>query len=216
MALVRDLGMTLPALQETVFVTCSAIVSTAASTAPNRGFVATADALAAATTAGTTGFGRVIDRIGPPLGTLYNVVMPAASYKSTLGSTQADRQFQIGVRLQHGDSSAGGDMADYSTGSTPANRTYFGTGRTTDMLNWDGSLSSGPLNAATNPAYYDINAAKRYLRVAVQIAKDRVTTETSGDELGTVDATMTFLAAADIPQVADPKTSPFSTSTSTA
>jgi hypothetical protein len=106
MSLVRDLGMTLPAMPDTVFVTCSALITTAASTAPSNSFNATADALAAATTAGTTGFGRVIDRIGPPLGTLYNVAMPAARAYSSIGSTEADRQFTINVRLQHGDSSA--------------------------------------------------------------------------------------------------------------
>jgi hypothetical protein len=142
--------------------------------------------------------------------------MPAARAYSSIGSTEADRQFTINVRLQHGDSSGGGDMADYSTGSTPTNRTYFGTGRTTDMLNWDATLSSGPLNAASNPAYYDINAAKRYLRVVINVSKDRVTTESSGDERCRVGATLVLLGAADIPQVSDPKTSPYSTSTSTA
>lgn len=215
MALVRDFGMTLKAMADTVFVTCSAIVSTAASTGTNQGFVTTADALAAATTAGTTGFGRTIDRLGAPLGALYNVAMPAAHYQATLGSTEADRQFQIGVRLQHGDSSGGGDMADYSTGFQQANRVYFGTGRTTDMLTWDGSLSTGSLFATTNPTYYDLRAAKRYIRTAMQIAKDRVTTESSGDERGHVSATLTMLAADVIPQVESPR-SPFSTSTSTA
>jgi hypothetical protein len=217
MSLVRDLGMTLPAMVDTVFVTCSAIISTAGSTAPTNSFAATADALVSATTALTTGFGLVIDRLADPLGTLYNVAMPAARYTATLGSTQADRQMQLGVKLQHGDSSGGGDMADYSTANQPADRTYFGTGRTCDMLNWEfAGRSTGTLHAASNPAYYDLRAAKRYIRVAVRIAKDRVTTESSGDERGRLGAAITFLAAADIPQNADNIKSPFSTTTSTA
>lgn len=216
MSLVRDIGITLSAMTETILITCAEALSTAASTtaAPNKGRT-TADVLVGAGSL-TTGFGRVIDRIGPPLGTRYNVAMPVGTLVSTRGSTEADRKVQVGVYLLHGDSSGGGDMAAYSTASQPDDRTYFGTGRTTDMVNWDAGLSTGPLQACSNPAYYDLRAAKRYIQVAVRVMKDKVTTESSGDEHAHVGAYVTFLAGESLPQVVSPKDSPFSSSTSTA
>lgn len=218
MSLVRDLGITLPAMADTVFVTCSNIISTgAASTTPNIRFNTTADAIACPT-GGTyvTANGRIIDRLLQPLGTAFNVAMPSARWYSSLGSTEANRMIGIGVKLQHGDSSGGGDMADYSpsTGGIPEDRAYFSTARSTDHACWDATLSTGVLYAASNPAYYDLRGAKRYIRTVVRVTKNRVTTETSGDELARVGAQVTFLSGAYLPIPAD-VSSPFSTSTST-
>lgn len=218
MSLNRDIGITVPAMIDTVFVTCAAILSTAASTSPALNMTATADAVVAPT-AGTltTAYGRVIDRLGPPLGTIFDVALPSAKFNASRGSTEANRQIVIGVKLQHGDSSGGGDMADYSTGSQPDDRTYFGTSRTTDMLNWQsGGLSTGALNATSNAASYDLRAAKQFIRVAVRIGKNRVTTESSGDEQGRVSASLTLLAGRQAPQPIDPSKSPYSTTTATA
>lgn len=218
MSLVRDVGITLPAMTETILITCSEALSTAGSTTatPNKART-TADVLASPT-AGTftTGFGRVIDRLGAPLGAHYQVAMPAARLTATRGSTEADRQIKLGVYLLHGDSSGGGDMVPYSTYTRQAaDRTYFGTGRTTDMANWDATLSSGAADLTTNPAYYDLRAAKRYIQVAVRCLKDKVTTESSGDEHARISANVVLLAGDIIPQNADIKSSPFSTTTST-
>ena len=92
-------------------------------------------------------------------------------------------------------------MADYSTQNQPSNRTYFGTGRTSDMANWDATYSTGPLYAQSRSAAYDLRAAKRYVRVAVPVNKDRVTTESSGDEPARVGAALTFLAGHRLPEV---------------
>ena len=217
MSVVRDLGFTVPAMVETILITCADALSTAGSTSavPNKART-TADVLASPT-AGTftTGFGRVIDRLGAPFGAGYVVAMPSASLTATRGSTEANRQMQIGLYLLHGDSSGGGDLAEYSTASRPDDRTYFGTARTSEMLNWDGSISTGPLYAPTNPAYYDLRAAKRYLQLAVRVLKNKVTTESSGDEHARVDGFITFLGGDMLPQNADVITSPFSTTTST-
>lgn len=217
MSLVRDVGITLPAMTETILITCSEPLSTAGSTtaAVNKART-TADVLATPT-AGTftTGFGRVIDRLGPPLGAHYQVAMPSAKLTASRGSTETDRQLKLGVYLLHGDSSGGGDQVAYSTDFSPADRTYFGTGRTTDMANWDATLSSGAVDATSNPAYYDLRAAKRYISVAVRVLKDKVTTESSGDEHARISAQVTLLAADVIPQNADVRSSPFSTTTST-
>ena len=216
MSLVRDLGITLPAMADKVFVTCSAILSTAGSTSPIVKFNSTADAIVSPT-GGTyvTANGRVIDRLLAPLNTAFNVAMPSANWYSSLGSTEASRMIGIGIKLQHGDSSGGGDMADYSTGSIPADRAYFSTARSTAHLSWDAELSTGSLYAASNPAYYDLRGAKRYVRTVVSVTKNKVTTETSGDELARVGANITFLAGAYLPVPAD-VSSAFSTSTSTA
>ena len=216
MSLVRDLGITLPAMADKVFVTCSNPLSTVGSTSPIVKFNSTADAIASPT-AGTyvTANGRIIDRLLSPLDTAFNVGMPSASWYSSAGSTETNRQIGIGVKLQHGDSSGGGDMADYSTGGTPENRVYFSTARTTDQLNWDATYSTGALYAASNPAYYDLRGAKRYVRTVVSVTKNKITTDTSGDELARVGATITFLAGAYLPLSAN-LSSPFSTSTSTA
>lgn len=201
MALVRELGITLIALEDTLFVTCSALQSTAASTSPTiQRMNTTADAIAQGT-AETTAYGIVIDRLGPALGAMYNVAFPAGHFHASAGSTETNRRLSLGVKLQHGDSSGGGDMADYSTQNQPAQRNYFGTGRTSDMQNWDETYSTGPLYAQSNAAYYDLRAAKRYIRVAVPVYKDKVTTETSGDEPARVGAALTFLVGTRLPEV---------------
>lgn len=215
MSIVRDMPFTLQALEDTILVTCSALMSTAGSTSP-KGMLSvqsTADAVVSAG-AETTAFGRVIDRTLQPLGTWYEVAAVAACLHSTRGSTEADRKLTIGVKLQHGDSSGGGDMADYSTANQPATREYFSTARSTDHASWDASLSTGEVYAASNPGYYDLRYAKRYLRVAVPVFKNRVTTESSGDEQARVSATVTFLAGRELPQNAD-TSSPYSESTTT-
>lgn len=217
MSIARDIPITLEAMTETILITCSEALSTAGSTAAivNKART-TADVLASPTEGTyTTGFGRVIDRLGVPLGTYYNVAAINATLTATRGSTETNRKVALGCYLLHGDSSGGGDMAEYAHDSQPNDRTYFGTGRTSDMANWDGSLSTGPLNATTNPAYYDLRAAKRYLQVAVRAFKNKITTESSGDEHARVGAQITFFGGANYPQVADPPLSPYSTTTST-
>lgn len=213
--LIRDLPFTVNAMQEQVLVTCSAIYSTAGSTSP-RGLVGagtTADAIVSAG-AETTAYGRIIDRLRQPIGAMYAGLVAGAWLHSTRGSTEADRKVTIGVKLQHGDSSGGGDMADYSTGSQQDDRVFFSSARSTDHVSWDATESTGELYAASHATYYDLRAAKRYIRVAVPVYKNRVTTESSGDEQARVGASVTFVAGDRIPQRVDTY-SPFSTSTST-
>lgn len=215
MALLRDIPFVVNALEDTIFVTCSALMSTAASTA-GKGMLSVQTTAGAIVSAGseTTAFGRVIDRLRFPLGANYAGAAANAWLHSTRGSTEADRKLTIGVRLQHGDSSGGGDMADLSTGSDAATRQYFSTARTTDMAQWDGGESTGEVYAASNTALYDLRAAKRYVRVAVPVFKNAVTTESSGDEQARVGATLAFLEGDKTPQRLD-TTGPYSSSTST-
>lgn len=218
--LTRDIPFIVPAMPETLLATCSALYTTGSTGVVTPIADTTADALIAS--AGeTTGFGRVVDRTRFPLGTKYDGVVAQSWVTSTRGSTEADRKITIGCRLQHGDSSGGGDMADYPTTSTQSGvptqvvRQYFSTARTTDMLAWDATESSGALYAPSNPSFYDIRNAKRYVRVAVPVQKNRVTTESSGDEQSRVGASLAFVAGVTLAQKAD-TTGPFSGTTTTA
>lgn len=213
MGLVRDIPFTVKALSDRLVATCSSIVTTGSTGVVTPIADSTADAII--TSAGeSTAFGRVIDRLRQPIGAWYQFGVAGATLHSSRGSTEADRKVTIGVRVQHGDSSGGGDMADLSTGSDAATRQYFSTARSTDHASWDGSESTGELYAASNPAVYDLRGAKRYLRVAVPVLKNKVTTESSGDEQSRLSATLTFLEGDLLPQRSDSE-GPYSTSTST-
>lgn len=231
MGLVRDIPFVMRAAEDTILVTCSDIMSTAGSTAAVgiRGSKTTAsavvstgtlgalstDARSAIFAAGMASFnGRIIDRTRFPLGANYIYAAPSASLVSTRGSTEVNRKLAVGVKLQHGDSSGGGDLADFSTANQPSDRQYFSSARSTDGQAWDASESTGTVYAVSNPAVYDLTAAKRYLRVVGRFGKDAVTTESSADEQSRVGLECVFFAGDKIPQRAD-STSPFSTSTST-
>lgn len=161
--------------------------------------------------------GRIIDRLGEIIGggQTYYVAVVAAELASTRGSTEANRQVTLGVKLQHGDSSGGGDLADYSTGSQPDTLTYFTTARTSDYANWDGTFSTGAFRLASQPAVYDLRAAKRYIRMVVNASKNKVTTESSGDEGMRLRGTIAFMGADVQAQTGPNARNAASTSTST-
>lgn len=233
MGIVRDIGFTLEALQETVLVTSAALFTTAGSTGAFWSFNSTAAGgigspiistgepfvIGGTSTANNIAFGRIIDRLAAPLGAGYYGASVNAYARATRGSTEAERRFQIGVKLQHGDSSGGGDQVDYSTANTPAIRSYFSSARTTDQLSWEvAGRSTGTLDAVSNPCYYSLDAAKRFLRVVVFAGKARVTTESSADEQARVGGSITFVGADVIPQQYPSnleRNSPESSSTST-
>lgn len=229
--LLRDFPFTMRAGEDTILATCSALMTTAASTAPV-GMLSNKTTASAVVSTGTLGAlttsdrsqifsagmaslnGRVIDLLRQPLGANYDVALPSASLVSTRGSTEANRKLAVGLKLQHGDSSAGGDMADYSTASQPSDRQYFSSARSTDHAAWDATESTGPIYAVSNAAYYDLRAAKRYIRVVGRFGKDNVTTESSADEQARVSMDITFAAGDKLPQRQD-STGPYSTTTST-
>jgi hypothetical protein len=183
MSIVRDLPITLVGLEERSFQTCSTGAQV---------FASTANQLMVAALGTITANGRIIDRLYD-LPASYSVASPVATLASTRGSTEADRRLTLGVKLQHGDSSGGGDMADYSTQFTPDDRNFFSTVRTSDYANWDASRSTGPFYGQSNPAYYDVRAAKRYIRMVGTYGKNKVTTESSGDEGARAGGVITFL-----------------------
>ena len=222
MSLVRDLPFTVVGLEDHILVSCSDIMSTAGSTSAVgiRGTKTTVSAIITTGDIGyiTTGSGTKLVSSGgiavvttqcfiwnrlryPLVGAKYEAVGVSAHLISTRGSTEAGRKLAIGVKLQHGDSSAGGDMADYSTANQPDDKVYFSSVRTCDMLNWDFSdESTGPVHLSQS-GLYDLRAAKQYIRLGVRVGKELVTTESSGDEQARVSGYMTFLAADALPQV---------------
>lgn len=213
MSLVRDIPFTVIAMPDTLLATCSALYTTGSTGTVTPIADTTGDALIASG-GQTTGFGRIIDRLSMPFGTRYGAAVIQSFISSTRGSTEADRKLTLGARLLHGDSSGGGDMAALSTQGDAEVRQYFSSARSTDHASWDASFSTGPVYAASNPGFYDLRPAKRYLQVAVPVLKNKVTTESSGDEQSRVSAAITFLAGARLPQRGD-TTGPYSTSTST-
>jgi hypothetical protein len=215
--LLRDMPLTVVALEERILITCSCpITPSTAGGVGGVGISSTANSIVSSS-AGTTGTpGRIIDRRGDDI-TLsrYQVAIPQAFLQSTRGSTEANRQLTLGIRLQHGDSSGGGDMADYSTANAPADRVLFSTARTSEMQVWSTAYSTGVIpGLSTLPAYYDLRGAKRFIRAVVYAQKSNQTTETSGDEGARVHATITFAAGDQAPQGAK-TTEGWSTSTST-
>lgn len=110
-------------------------------------------------------------------GVRYRVGTVAATMWSTVGSTAADKKITMSVKLQHGTSPSGGDMADYSTGFIPDARIFNTSDMTTPMSAWSTAdfKAGGPLNA------WDLRAAKRYIRaVLTPSINDQSTTTATG------------------------------------
>lgn len=171
----RDMGLVLHS-KEIQLITCSTGAQTQLSTV---------DALQSTTFAATGSAGRIVDRLGDMMTARYYAAGVYANIYSSRGSTEADRKVTLSVKLQHGDSSGGGDMADYSTQNQAADQIFWTTIQTTPMVSW----STAPFYGQTNQSYYDLKAAKRFVRTVVFASKNRVTTESSGDEgsrIGTV------------------------------
>lgn len=133
------------------------------------------------TASASTGYSDILDRLalgsdGPGI-----YCVPVVYAYTTVGSTQADKQMKVNVKLQHGASSGGGDMADWSTGAQPATRTYFSTVMSTDMQNWTTGVSGQKFHS--NPCAYDLVGANRFVRIAYQFIKNGYTTSTAAGSL---------------------------------
>lgn len=232
MSLLRDIPHPVDMLGgERLLATCSELLSTEESTSPGVPLRdTTADVMISTGDIGdpdydeqgaqissggiATANGIVIDRL-LDVDERYEGVVVAPTITSTRGSTEADRKLAMGILVQHGDSSGGGDMAEFSTGFRPQDRVFFSSARTSAQANWDDEKSTGPFYSLRGiPGYYDLRGAKRYIRVQVRAGKNSVTTESSGDEQCRVGAVGAFFAADNLPEGLD-TTSPHSSSTST-
>lgn len=136
--------------------------------------------------------GRVIDRLGLGGNRIFENVTAAISVHSTVGSTGADKLVTLSVKLQHGDSSGGGDMADYSTGMQNTDQNFFTTAMTTEYQNW----STG-IQYLEHQSWYNITAAKRYIRAVGVVTKPGGTTTTAASSIDQLlaDLHLTFQTA---------------------
>lgn len=195
MAIIRDLGYTVQSLEDRGLITCSTANIPTNTANP---LFSTGNSTGNIVYSSSGAAGRIIDRLSSLFTkNRFFVAVPATLFYSSRGSTEANRQLTIGVKLQHGDSSGGGDMADYSTESQPADKVYFTAARTTAYQNWttddiDGG-STGPIRLMSDQSYYDLRAAKRFIRAVHTVTKNKATTESSGDENGRISGTITFL-----------------------
>lgn len=159
--------------------------------------------------------GDIIDRLGVELaGRRFHAVAVQAYAYTTLGTTEANCYSQITVRLQHGASSNGGDMADYGfadTTPTPT-RSFGATAMTTPMYMYTTAAVS---LVQTPPTIYNLQQAGRFLRTMVSVTKNPATTVTStGWEAMRLGGVLGFLAADELPDRGN-TTGAFTTSTST-
>jgi hypothetical protein len=135
--------------------------------------------------------GKVVDRLGlvtsvagaTALGTRDRaLIVEPFCFATVQGSTSTLKNVGVDIKLQHGDSSGGGDMADYTTQDQPVTAQYFGTAMTTDMVNW----TTGTFVAHSNPAQYELTGAKRFLRTVGTVTKFGVSTSTGTDGMPVV------------------------------
>lgn len=130
--------------------------------------------------------GKVIDRLGlispvagaAGLGTKDRcLIAEPFLFGAIPGSTSSIRNVAMDIKLQHGDSSGGGDMADYSTADQPATANFLGAALSSEMLNW----TTGTFLAFSNPCSYELTGAKRFIRAVGTMTKFGVSTSTSVD-----------------------------------
>lgn len=151
--------------------------------------------------------GRIIDRLGLGANRIFEDASVAITAHTTVGSTAADKKITLSVKLQHGDSSGGGDMADYSTGMQSADQNFFTTAESTAYQNW----TTGPIFLG-HQSWYNVIPAKRYVRAVGTLTKGGTTTSTAA---GSVDGIYANLHVRFGTADYDPPTLSTSTSTST-
>jgi hypothetical protein len=152
--------------------------------------------------------GSVIDRLA--LGRLYHVAVPFAIGRAVAGTTQANEKITVAVRLQHGDSSGGGDMADYSTQNQPDDAVFNTSAMTTPMDAW----STGAARVESREGAYSIVGAKQFIRPVITVTLPGNTTATASGDNVDVSGGVVFVDTDEAPGRPN-QSGAFSTSTST-
>ena len=151
--------------------------------------------------------GRVVDRLGLGGNRIYETCKPSINVYTTAGSTAADKKVTLAIKLQHGDSSGGGDMADYSTGMQNADQNFWTTAESTAYQNW----STGT-QFLSHESWYNVIPAKRYVRAVGTWTRGGTTTSTAAGSVDYMYASLGMrFGGGDI----DPAATSTSTSTST-
>lgn len=129
--------------------------------------------------------GRVIDRLGLGRGRIFECAEPFIHAYSTVGSTAADARVTLSIKLQHGDSSGGGDMADYSTGMQAPDANFRTTAESTAYQNWSTGVQFYSHNSD-----YNVTAAKRYVRAVGVFTRGGSSTSTAASSIDNMYVTM--------------------------
>lgn len=108
-------------------------------------------------TQGSSLTGDVIDRLQTEQ--RYYAAVPFMVGKG-YGTTYADKKVSFTTKIQHGDSSGGGDMADYSTGQATDAVIFQTSAETTPMRHW----STGIQYFYGSDKAWGLHGAKRYIR----------------------------------------------------
>jgi hypothetical protein len=156
----------------------------------------------------TISSGRLIDRT--LLGRGYNAVVPFLIANGNQ-STSLDAKVTLGVHLYHGDSSDGGDLAEYSTHNRPDDAVFMSSAMTTSYTNW----TTGDKHCQSNSKVYDLRGANRYIALGARpTINTNATSTTASGNLLNIAGGLAFVIGDEDPQRA-PVADPYSTSTST-
>lgn len=139
-------------------------------------------------TSGGTLTGSIIDRHA--LGFSYGHAQPfIVGELPGVTSTAGARFVSLAIKLKHGDSSGGGDLADYSTGLiTDAIPHYTTQGESTDWKTW----TTGTMRMQASPKAYPLQGAKRFIAPAAIVTRAGKATSTAAGNLfnGTIGVNM--------------------------
>lgn len=147
-------------------------------------------------TSGGTFNGSVIDRLA--LGAAFTHAQPFLIGQLPGATSTAGAKWRsVAVKLRHGDSSGGGDLADYSTGmiqsAIPFNTTQ---GESTDWQNF----TTGAVRMQVSSVAYPLLGAKRFITAAGTITGPGLTTATAAANLVTCALGVNMLKAdAEVP-----------------
>jgi hypothetical protein len=124
--------------------------------------------------------GSVIDRLA--LGPAFTHAQPFLIGKLP-GSTSTGKVYRsVAVKLRHGDSSGGGDLADYQSGMIPSAVAYGAVeARTTEWKNY----TTGDIRLQASSVAYPLLGAKRFITAAGTISGPGASTSTAAGDLVT-------------------------------
>ncbi|MFQ5878542.1 MAG: hypothetical protein ACE5JH_12820, partial [Acidobacteriota bacterium] len=138
--------------------------------------------------------GNIIDRLA--LGRSYHSATPFMVGHG-LASTAANKKLSIEVKLQHGASSAGGDMADYSTGLIPAATVFNTSVESSEHSRW--TTGAQRVYAPSAAIAYDLRGANRYLREVITPTTPGNTTSTAAADVLNISGGIAFGGADQLP-----------------
>lgn len=135
--------------------------------------------------------GSVIDRLA--LGAAFTHAQPflIGALPGTTSTTGA-RYRSVAVKLRHGDSSGGGDLADYSTGLIGAAVPHYTTqGESTDWQNY----TTGAIRLQVSSVAFPLLGAKRFITATGTITGPGLTTATAAGNIVTAALGVNMLQA---------------------